>query len=419
MITATGSRLVLATIGSRGDVQPMLALGQTLRARGHQVVIAAPPDFSVWAETLGFEFAPLGVNMQQFLADNPAILTGKVITAAPLQKRYFAEAIPRQVQELLSTCQGADAIVWAGLAFGSPSVAERLGIPALGVLYTTCVLPSVMHPPPFLSVQGLPSWVNRALWWLNDFFTARMVGRPLNLARRQIGLADVDFRTHLVEQSNFTVAVDEALFPGDPAWSGHVQRASYLYFNDTTPLDAELDAWLQAGEPPLYVGFGSMAGFGTQRIDALLQEALLPTGMRVLIGSGWAGLGGLQLPPHWRSVASAPHEKLFARVAAVVHHGGAGTTANALRAGVPQVILPLILDQYHHAHRLHLAGLIPKPVAMEKITAKQLAESVQAALVLPDGPRLALKQRLTNQQGCEQVAVHIEALLKRPSPGDA
>jgi UDP:flavonoid glycosyltransferase YjiC (YdhE family) len=159
-----------------------------------------------------------------------------------------------------------------------------------------------------------------------------------------------------------------------------------------------------------------MAGQGTQRIDNLLRSALEPGGRRVLVGSGWGGMGRQDLPGHWRMLDSAPHDKLFPRVAVVVHHGGAGTTATALRAGVPQVVVPLILDQYYHAHRLHLAGLAPPPVAMERISAQQLSEAVGAALGQPAGPRLQAAQRLHAGDASGQIALRIEGLKRPPNP---
>jgi UDP:flavonoid glycosyltransferase YjiC (YdhE family) len=393
-------------------VQPLLALGQTLRQRGHRVLVAAPPNFAVWVQSLGFDFAPLGRDMQQFLADHPDVLTGNVRRATPLLKDYFADALPRQMPELQAICSGADALVWAGLAITAPSVAERLGIPALGVLYSTCMVPSGLHPPPTVRWHGLPPWLNRVLWWLHDRLADSMLGQPLNQARRQAGLAPVDLREHLLHGCDYTIAVDETLFPGDPAWPGNLQRANFLYLDDPEPLDAELEAWLQQGEPPVYLGFGSMGGPGTQRLEALLLQALKASGRRCLIAAGWAGLGQQALPAGWRSVAAAPHAQLFPRVAVVVHHGGSGTTAQALRAGVPQVLLPLILDQYHHAHRLYRGGLTPRPVSMERIGAAQLGQSIEAALAWPLAVRQVASLRLQQSDGGTQVAKQIETLCR-------
>lgn len=408
-----GLRLVLFGMGSRGDVQPLLGLGQTLRARGHQVLVAAPPNFGAWVRNLGFDFAAIGVDMQQFLAENPQVLTGNPLKAGPIQKRFFASELPRQMQELLAVSQGADALVWGGLGFAAPSVAERLGCPALGLLYSSCVLPSALHAPPEVPLRGLPPMLNRALWWLHRHLVAGVVGQPLNRARQTLGLAPVELQHHLLAQCEYTLAVDATLFPADPAWPRQVRHSGYLVLDEGQLLDAELEAWLRDGPAPLYLGFGSMAGAAPQRLLGLLQQALQASDQRCLVSAGWAGLGGPTLPRHWRGIAAAPHALLFARMAGVVHHGGSGTVASALRAGVPQVLLPLILDQYHHAHMLHRAGLIPRPVAMERITAAELAASVAAAMDWPRAPLQAAAQRLQECDANTQTAAQLEALVSR------
>jgi UDP:flavonoid glycosyltransferase YjiC (YdhE family) len=139
-------------------------------------------------------------------------------------------------------------------------------------------------------------------------------------------------------------------------------------------------------------------------------DGVSATGRRCIVGAGWAGLGGKDLPAGWRVVREAPHALLFPRMAAVVHHGGAGTTAQALRAGVPQVILPLFMDQYYHAHKLHRANLAPKPVPMERITAQSLADAIRAAMALPKESREVVAQRLRASDGRGMVADRIEAL---------
>ena len=411
-MNTTGSlRVVLAAVGSRGDVQPMLALAQAFAARGHVPVIAAPPDFGDWVRSLGFEFAPVGSDIQAFLASDPGVMTGNPFKAAAAGARYFKSEIPQQFTQLRQVCRGADAIVWAGLAAVAPSVAESLGLPVLATLFTTCMIPSDLHPPPTVPRHGMPRWVNRLLWGLDRVFAQRLLGVPLNAARATVGLPPVRLREHLLQHGRLVFAVDETVLPPDPKWDPQaIPYANYIYFDDPRVLDPELEAWLDAGEPPVFIGFGSMSGEGTGRMDSVIVEAMAAVGKRCIVGAGWAGLGGSTLPAGWRVVRDVPHQQLFPRMAAVVHHGGSGTTAQALRAGVPQVILPLLLDQYHHAHRLALAGLAPKAKRMEHITAPELAAAIQAALALPPGPRTAVAGRLRGSDGRGQVVQRVEAL---------
>jgi len=408
-------RVVLATVGSRGDVQPMLALAQSFAARGHVPVIAAPPDFEPWAGRLGFGFAPLGVDMQAYMARNSGGLTGNPVKMLRQARSFFDEQIPLQAQQLKLVCEKADAMLYAGLAASAPSVAELLRLPILGVLYTSCMLPSSQHPPISFPWHGLPGWLNGFLWRANRYLADSLGLATLNRTRAGFGLPPIaSLRRHIFEDHPMVVAADEALFPADPQWRGRYPYANYLFFDDPAPLDPELDAWLSEGEPPVFVGFGSMSGEGTDRAAGVVVEAIAATGRRCIVGAGWAGMGSGGLPAGWRVVRDAPHALLFPRAAAVVHHGGSGTTAQALRAGVPQVLLPLILDQFHHAHRLHLAGLAPRPVPMEKITAGKLADAIQAAMQLPAGPRQAAAARLRASDGRGEIVRRVEAMAAHP-----
>ena len=407
-------RVVLAAIGSRGDVQPMLGLAQALVACHHRPIIAAPPNFEGWVRSLGFDFAPLGIDMQAFLAANRTMMTGNPVTLLREMSRAFKEQLPPDTRQLKSICGdgNADAIVWGGLALMAPTVAECLRRPVLGVLYTSCLLPSGQHPPASIPWQGLPNWMNDLLWRANRLLDETLLLETLNNVRAELGLPPADgVRRQVFEEHPLVVAADEGLFPADPLWQGRYPYANFVFFDDPAPLDRELEAWLADGEPPVFIGFGSMSGAGTDRVASTIVKAVSATGRRCIIGAGWSGLDAGTLPNGWRVVREASHALLFPRVAVVVHHGGSGTTAQALRAGVPQVLLPLILDQFHHAHRLYVAGIAPRPVPMEKITSAKLAGAIQAALELPDGPRQVAATRLRNSDGRKQIVHRIEAMI--------
>ena len=281
-------RVVLATVGSRGDVQPMLAIAQLLVAHGHTPVVAAPPNFEVWVRSLGFEFAPLGADMQVYMEENRQAMGGNPLKMVRGMSRYFSEQIPLQVQQLVTVCQGAQAILWGGIAVAAPSVAEHLRLPLLGVLYTTCMLPSSRHPPPMVPWHGMPDWMNDLLWRANRLLGDKLALGTLNAARSSIGLPPVaHLRSHITEDCPLVIAADETLFPPDPEWQGRYPFANFIYFDDPTPLDPELDAWLADGEPPVFVGFGSMSAEGTDRVGKLIVEAVSATDRRCIVGAGW------------------------------------------------------------------------------------------------------------------------------------
>jgi UDP:flavonoid glycosyltransferase YjiC (YdhE family) len=404
-------RILLATVGSRGDVQPMLGLAQTLAARGHVPIVAAPANFESWVRSQGFEFAPLGTDVQAFLSAHTGVLTGSAFKGMGVIKRYFADEVPQWARQAVQAGRGADAVLWSGLAAIMPSVAEHLRLPALGIVYSSCVIPSSLHPPPTVARRSLPRWANWLLWKLDRVFAQWLLGGPVNDARAAMGLPPVTLYEH-IWNGQFALALDRLLFPADPAWDPERFRyANYIFFDDPQPLDAQLQAWLDDGEPPVFVGFGSMSGQAIDRAGKIIVDAISATGRRCIVGAGWGALGDRALPPDWRVVRDAPHALLFPRMAAVVHHGGSGTMAQALRAGAPQVILPLFLDQYHHAHTLHRANLIPKPVPIERITAQGLTRAINAAIALPAHPREAVVQRLRASDGRGAVADRVEAMF--------
>jgi UDP:flavonoid glycosyltransferase YjiC (YdhE family) len=274
------------------------------------------------------------------------------------------------------------------------------------------VLPSARHAPVVFPWRTLPPWVNRLLWLTAGPMWNLLLRKGLNAAREKHGLAPVrDVVTHLFDESSYVLAVDDEVLPPDAEWAQRIPSVGFLFLDTAqSALDGELDAWLRDGDPPIYVGFGSMTGRGPERMRQVIVEAIESSGRRGLVSTGWARLGDGALPKGWCVVGEVPHALLFPRMACVVHHGGAGTSATALRAGVPQVLVPLILDQYHHAQRLFEMGLAPRPVAMEKITGAQLAASIEEALRSPAAVRERTAQRLRSHDAASSVARRIAAM---------
>jgi len=393
----------------------MVAIAQALANRGHEPVIAAPPDFESWVRALGIDFVPLGIDVNAFMHEHRETLGGNIWGFFHETRRLFDSELPAQLDKLLDLGRDADAIVFAAGAVAAPSAGEKLGIPVLGVLFTTTVVPSKDHAPVVIPWRTLPRWTNALLWRVMDAGWNALLRKGLNDARRRHGLRPTsDITTHLYEESRFVVAVDRELFPLDAEWDERIPHVGFLYARpNPAALDPDLAAWLDAGDPPVYVGFGSMMGKGPDRMRGVIVEALGRAGRRGLVSRGWAGLGDA-LPPQRRAIGDTPHELLFPRVACVVHHGGSGTTAAALRAGVPQVLAPLILDQYHHAQVLHERGLAPRPVHMEKIKAEELAGAIGEALRVPASKREAVAQRLRASRGADAIVDRIEGMAVRP-----
>lgn len=389
----------------------MVALAQALRARGHEAVVACPATFESFVRAYGIEHRELGEDLQAMMHSGGSKLTRSLAG----MKQYFAAQLLIQAPRLLEISRGAHAIVGTAMAWSAPSVAQKLGIPAVELLPSSCA-PSRRHPPPLMPWQGLPSWVNALLWRISDAAQNKLMGEPMNAARELLELPRIsDFTKHLFVDTPCIIAADEAALPPDPAWEaqGRYPYSGFLFLDDPTPLDRELDAWLAAGDPPIYVGFGSMAGAGPDRAGAVLAEAIRATGRRCLVSAGSASLFGTgSLPEQFFVVRDAPHQQLFPRVAVAVHHGGSGTTAAALRAGIPQVLLPLMLDQFHHAHVLARAGLVPHAPRMTKVTAETLRRAIDQALALAAEPRRAIAEKLQRRDSRGEFIQRLEHLVR-------
>jgi len=396
-------RVILATVGTRGDVQPMLALAKALVRRGHDPVLACPASFAPWVEAHDVAQCDLGEDLHASIAGTSA---GPARTPRGL-KRHFTEQLTRQAPQLLAIARGADAIVTTGMAWTAPSVAEKLGIPAFVLLPSVAALRSRFYPPPVLPWFGLPAWLNAALWALNDAAMNSTMGAPLNAARALLQLPPVArFADHLFVDTPVVLAADPALLPVESA--AQLRPVGPLLLDDFDPLDEALEDWLARGDPPIYVGFGSMAGFHPERVGRLLAQAL--RGRRCIV-SGSAALALAAGLPSERCfvVGDVAHPQLFSRVACVVHHGGAGTTTSALRAGVPQVLLPLLLDQHLHAHVLARTGLAPRAPRMAKVTANALRHAVRDAFALSARRRRDAADRIQ----CSDAGAAIVDILER------
>jgi vancomycin aglycone glucosyltransferase len=380
-------RILLSTIGSRGDVQPLVALATQLAALGQDVHLCVPPDFREWIEGLGFSVTPIGPELRY---------TGKVspfsTPPTPEQRRQMMEGtVAAQFETVAVAARGCDAIVAAtALQVAARSVAESLNIPYVFAAYCPCVLPSPHHAPPVLVMRGdTPSapiddytsiWVEDARRW------TAMWGDLLNPRRTALGLAPVDdVRSYIFGDRPF-LAADPVLAPWPDSPDPSVVQTGAWILHDTRPLAPELEAFLDAGEPPVYFGFGSIRA--PENLSASMIAAARALGRRAVVLRGWAGLELVDDAPDCIAIGEVNQQALFARVAAVVHHGGAGTTTAAARAGTPQVVIPQHYDQHYWAGRVAALG-----IGAAHPSSVPTAESLTAALERTLHPDTAARAR--------------------------
>ncbi|MFD9903182.1 glycosyltransferase [Streptomyces sp. NPDC059063] len=349
--------MLLSTYGSRGDVEPMVGLAVRLRELGAEVRMCAPPD-----EEFAHRLAGVDVPLVPVGRSARALTTGAPRpTAANLSERA-AELIAGQFDAVTAAAEGCDVLVATGMmpaVAGARSVAEKLGIPSVSVTFQQLTLPSPHHPPLAYPGRPFPPGVtdNGTLWKLDAQSINALFGAALNTNRVAHGLPPVDDVRDYVIGDRPWLATDPVLDPWLETPDFDVVQTGAWTLPDERPLPADLEAFLEAGAPPVYVGFGSMPLHASKDAAQVAIESVRAQGRRVVLRRGWADLALIDDRDDCFVVGEVNQQALFGRVAAVVHHGGAGTTTTAAGAGAPQVVVPQATDQPYWAGRVSDLGI--------------------------------------------------------------
>ncbi len=340
-------RVLLSTFGSRGDVEPLVALAVRLRESGAEVTVCAPPDGDFVERLAGVGVPLVGVGP-----------SARALTKAAPPPSSMSERAARIIANIFDTvlpaAEGCDVLVATGMvpaAAAGLSVAEKLGIPSVSVTFQQLTLPSPRRRPLEYAGRPHPPEItgNQALWDLDAQIINELFGPGLNAGRAAHGLPPVvNVRSYVIGERPW-LATDPIL---DPTDLDVVQTGSWL-LPDERPLPDDLRAFLGDGEPPVYAGFGSMPLNAAPDLAQGTIDAIRAQGRRAIVSRGWADLE----PDGCFLVGEVNHQALFRRVAAVIHHGGQGTTTTATLAGAPQVVVPQLADQPYWAVRVAALGI--------------------------------------------------------------
>jgi vancomycin aglycone glucosyltransferase len=396
-------RVLLSTYGSRGDVEPIVALAAALQEMGADAVVSAPGDqaFVDLASRAGVPFAPAFMGVRDWIES---------ARKAPADiQTYGARMIGRQYAAIDAAAEGCDAIVATGLmpsCGAAQCVAETRRLAYAHVSFCPLFLPS-HHQRPFAYPQHpFPPGMDdvREMWAFNAQAMNALFGGNINAQRASVGLPPVnDVRAHVFTRHPL-LASDPVLWPWrETELCDPVQTGAWILADDR-PLGDELEAFLNAGAPPVYVGFGSIALQSAKDAGRTAIDAIRAQGRRAIVQSGWAELGLIDDAPDCIAIGAVNQQALFRRVAAVIHHGGAGTTTTAALAGAPQVIVPQIVDQPYWAARVAELGvgaahdgatptLASLSAALERVLTSDVRERAieVAGLMRADGAQAAAK----------------------------
>ncbi len=414
-------KLTIATAGSRGDVQPYVALGLGLQAAGHEVKIAADHQFEGFVTGHGLSFAPLSTDSRSAFSDcvehrdNPAGMLRWLRAHYTPDRTYF--------EDLLAALRGSDGALVAFLAFPAVHVAEALGIPWLGAFLQPWT-PSRSFS--WALPMQLPGWIPEQVrgdihWWSGRSASAlmlRAMREAVDEGRRDVlGLPPTRLDDYVAFGSDDTPVIygySHHLVPEQPAWTPR-QRVTGFWFLEDNGWEppARLEGFLADGEPPVVIGFGSMADCNAEHTLSIVLAALDGLGLRGILLGGWAGLGeGQNLPSSVLALDEAPHDWLLPRVAAIVHHGGAGTTAAALRGGIASVTVPYFGDQPFWGRQVHALGAAAAPVKRSRLTAERLVRALGETLA-PEKRACAARvgAKIRAEDGVGQAVEAVEELL--------
>jgi vancomycin aglycone glucosyltransferase len=344
-------RVLLSSWGSRGDVEPLMGFALALKQLGVEVRMCAPPDFADLAARVDVPLIPMGKSLREMLhGERPLTPADAPRTAANL--------VAMQFDTVAAAAQGCDAVVATGLMpAGVRSIAEKLGIHYVCVAFLPGTIPSPHQVPMQRPGRPFPPGEtdNRVLWEVDAERVNALYRDPLNAHRAAIGLPPVDNVRDHVHTDRPWLAVDPILGPWPGSPDHEVVHSGAWILPDDRPLPADLTAFLDAGTPPVYVGFSSVRA--PEDVARIAIGAIRGQGHRAVLSRGWADLALIDDEDDCLAVGEVNHQALFKRVAAIVHHGGAGTTATAARAGVPQVVVPQIADQPYWAGRVAALGI--------------------------------------------------------------
>jgi vancomycin aglycone glucosyltransferase len=397
-------RVLLSTYGSRGDVEPMAALAVELQKLGVEAVVSAPPDkeFADLLARAGVPLAPAFMPIRQWVGER-----AKPASTADFHK-LASDMMAAQFTTISDAAKGCDAIVATGLfpsASAARSVAEQMGLSYHHVTFCPLFLPSHHHRPFPYPGHPLPAEVtdNRELWDFNARTMTALFGEALATHRSAVGLPPVaNARDHVFTDKPL-LASDPVLWPWRQTGLCDAVQTGAWILPDRRPLPAELVAFLEAGEAPIYIGFGSMFMQSARDAARVAIEAVRAQGRRAVVLQGWADLALGDDRGDCFITGDVNQQVLFPRMAAVMHHGGAGTTTAATRAGAPQVIVPQIVDQPFWAGRVAGLGI---GAAHDGPTPSfdSLAAALATALAPDTGARAAALARTVRADGAAVAA---------------
>lgn len=385
-------KVLLITFGSRGDVQPYIALGKALAARGASVTVSTSQSFTRAIEKHGLSAASISIDVEAMMQSPEMEAALRTLGGKIRAMRIGRELVSRQLDETWQVIQELrpDLIVYHPKAATATYFARALGVPAIPSFLQPGIISTKMLPPVLLDFPDLGRVANRvsnAVFGQLLQFGGRHLVAPWMKAHPEFiaggTLSPVDGYCPNKSVIPRLHAFSSELVPKPEDWPERdLITGAWFLDDDSAPPDSALEGFLSSGPPPVYFGFGSMRGKDPAAITRIVIDAIRLSGNRAVLATGWGGLAAEDSSDTFHVITTAPHDWLFKHCAAVVHHGGAGTTHQCLRSGKPMLICPVFADQPFWGKRIAALGAGPKPIKMKDLTTSKLTKAL-AELQLP------------------------------------
>jgi UDP:flavonoid glycosyltransferase YjiC (YdhE family) len=408
------AKIVVISMGSRGDMAPAVAVAAELSSRVNVVTFGGPPDYQEWIEGVGLRYRSFGAPVKPFVEATPDPTIKNIVATM----QFLRQELAAQLEELPSILDGAQMVVRTGLTLGGTMAAQIVGVPSVFMTVCPQVVPSSEYPSPWFRNQRLPKLFNRVGWEIAELFNAYNFKPIYNRCQRAHDLGPVGrVWDHLMGDGPAIIASDPLL--GTPAAKSRFTciQTAYPLPVDNRPLSPEVAAFL-AQDPhkkPLFAGFGSMSNQEPIKIAELLVTAARSIQRRIIIQQGWGDLDVHMEGNDLLVISEENHQAIFPHTCGIIHHGGAGTTAAVARAGVPQLIIPHMTDQFWWGERVFERQLGPEPLWRSRLSKEGLTGSITDLLATPrfaqNAARLATK--LASCNGAKLTADKIESFIGR------
>jgi len=431
LYTKESMKILIITFGSRGDVQPYVALGKGLQASGHVVTICTASRFESFITDHNIAYGYMtdeflriiDTDMGREVIEDSAGMFGIIRSLFKLIK-YIKPLAKKMIDDSWEAAKSVkpDLIIFHPKILGAVSIAEKFDVPVMMANLQPMIVPTNEFPLVGMPEWNIGRWYNKATYGLIKLGLGMYAGIVNDFRQKKLHLSPFPKSSGML----FT-AVGKPIpilhghspyiIPRPSDWPEQATVNGYWFLDQSNGWQpsSELRAFLDAGDPPVYIGFGSMAGRNPRRLADIAIEALTKANQRGILATGWGGLEAYHLPENILKIDNAPHEWLFPRMAGIVHHGGAGTTGAALRAGKPMIICPFMADQPFWGECIHRLGVGPKPIPQKKLSVKKFTRALHEMTLNKTMQTRAknIGQLIENENGIKDTVKVIEDVLQR------